>query len=106
MAQHGGKRPGAGRKPGSKNRATKEQKATFADLAKEYAPEALTTLVSVMNDTEQSGAARVAAANSILDRAYGKPVPLVEDGDDDAPAVGWEIKVRPAKGPVRVTSAE
>lgn len=73
----GGLRAGAGRPKGSKDKATLEQKATISDLAKALAPQALKTLAEVMK-SGASDAARVAAANSILDRAYGKPVQSVE----------------------------
>ena len=42
-------------------------------LARGHTAEAIETLVTVMTDEEQPAAARVAAANSILDRGYGKP---------------------------------
>ena len=83
--KRGGKRSGAGRKPGSLSRATKEQKATLSDLAKQYTAVALEALVSVLNKAEASDSARVAAATAILDRAYGKPAQSLElagaDGD-------------------------
>lgn len=68
----GGKRPGAGRKPGSKHRATREQKATLSDLARQHTSTALNALVHVATKSD-SDSARVAAANAILDRAYGRP---------------------------------
>lgn len=107
MAQRGGKRPGAGRKPGSVELATAKEKRTLSDLAKALAPEALEALARVMRDPEQTGSAVVAAANAILDRAYGKPVPVVLDADDeDAPALTFNIGVRQAVGEVRVSRAE
>lgn len=69
----GGARSGAGRPVGARSKATKQAKATLADLAKAYAPEALKTLADVMR-TGESESARVTAANSILDRGFGKPV--------------------------------
>jgi hypothetical protein len=36
-------------------------------------PEAITTLANIMNDEKAPSAARVAAANALLDRGYGKP---------------------------------
>ena len=69
---HGGRRPGAGKKPGSKNRATAEQKGTFAEIAKRHAPAALATLAKIAKSSENDSA-RVSACNAILDRAYGKP---------------------------------
>lgn len=69
----GGARPGAGRPKGSREAATKAQQATIAELARSYAPKAIEALVEVMQD-KLAGSARVAAANSLLDRGYGKPV--------------------------------
>lgn len=84
----GGKRPGAGRKPGSKQRATVEQAGTLAELAREHTTTALNVLVQVAQASE-SDAARVSAANAILDRGYGKPVQQTEltgkDGKDLIP---------------------
>lgn len=84
----GGKRPGAGRKPGSKQRATIEQGATLAELARAHTGTALDVLVQVAQASE-SDAARVSAANAILDRGYGKPIQQTEltgkDGKDLIP---------------------
>ena len=63
-----GKKTG-GRQAGTPNKATASLKA----LAGNYTTAALETLASIMNDVEQSAAARVSAANSLLDRAWGKP---------------------------------
>jgi hypothetical protein len=43
------------------------------ELAQQHSTEAIRTLVSIMNDEDQDARARVAAANAILDRGYGKP---------------------------------
>lgn len=72
MAQRGGKRLGAGRPQGRRNKATAEQKLTLEDLARSYTETALNVLVQIAQDG-QSEAARVSAANAILDRGYGKP---------------------------------
>ena len=49
-----------------------EQAARLSELAKSYSDIAFNTLVDVaINGTSDS--ARIAAANSILDRGYGKP---------------------------------
>ena len=54
------------------NKATIEQGARLAELAKSYSDIAFNTIVDVaINGTSDS--ARIAAANSILDRGYGKP---------------------------------
>lgn len=81
----GGKREGAGRKPGAPNKLTTEQNATLTELARQHTATALDTLVRIAK-TGQSEAAQVSAANSILDRAYGKPVQSVEhSGPNGAP---------------------
>jgi len=64
----GGYREGAGRPLGSSNKCTTEQSQRLSELAKTYTEEALLTLRNGRTD-----AARVSAANALLDRAYGKP---------------------------------
>lgn len=79
----GGKRPGAGRPKGAVNKATADIKA----LAQKYAPDALKTLHSIMQASE-SDAARVAAANSLIDRGYGKaPQAIQHQGHEGGPVV-------------------
>lgn len=78
----GGKREGAGRPKGSRSAATKDQIAGIADLAKEHTDQALAALVEIMTGGE-SEAARVSAANSILDRGYGKPQQTVDNTSSD-----------------------
>ncbi len=70
----GGARPGAGRRKGAVNKATADVKAA----AMVYSDEALTTLSQIMRAESHPAAARVAAANAILDRAHGKPKQSVE----------------------------
>ena len=73
----GGARPGAGRKLGSRNKATLE----VQELARQYAPAALAELAR-LSTAATSEQARVAASNAILDRAYGKPaLPMQHDLD-------------------------
>jgi hypothetical protein len=72
VKSRGGRRPGAGRPAGARSRATAAHKATLSDLAREHTTTALQVLVDVAKKGE-SESARVAAANAILDRAYGKP---------------------------------
>jgi hypothetical protein len=43
------------------------------ELAREHTEAAIRTLVEIMKDGGQDPRARVAAANSILDRGHGKP---------------------------------
>ena len=58
-----------GRQAGTPNKAT----ASVREAAQQYTDEALKTLVEVMGDETAPPAARVAAANSLLDRGHGKP---------------------------------
>jgi len=69
---HGGKRDGAGRPAGSKNRSTSDQNERLTELAKSHSELALKVLVDVAVKGK-TDAARVSAANALLDRAYGRP---------------------------------
>lgn len=59
---------GRGRPKGALNKAT----ATVKEAAQAFTNDALEVLAKIMKSGE-SEAARVAAANSILDRGHGKP---------------------------------
>lgn len=77
----GGPRPNAGRKPGSPNKV----QSTLKELAREYTDEALEALLDVLRNATSDGA-KVQAANSILDRGYGKPSQVLA-GDEDGGAI-------------------
>jgi hypothetical protein len=65
-----GAKPGerrGGRKPGVPNKATTEIRA----LAREHGPEALRELARLAKEAK-TDQARIAACNSLLDRAYGR----------------------------------
>ena len=51
----------------------KRVKSDLRAAAKEFSPQALRTLVDIMNDTSLAPQHRLTAANSILDRSHGKP---------------------------------
>src|SRR6476660_3529917 len=55
--------------PGGRPKVVAEVK----ELAREHTGEAIETLVSIMTNPKAAPAARVSAANSLLDRGYGKP---------------------------------
>ena len=55
--------------PGGRPKVVAEVK----ELAREYTAEAIQTLVSIMTNPKSASAARVSAANALLDRGYGKP---------------------------------
>jgi hypothetical protein len=57
--------------------------AEIRSLARSHTESALNVLVGVMGQTDAPPAARVAAANSILDRGWGKPVQAITGPDDD-----------------------
>ena len=74
--KHGGRRQGAGRPPGSRNKATLAREAgakTLTDLARENTEAALAALLEVAGDATAPAAARVTAATALLDRAWGRP---------------------------------
>jgi hypothetical protein len=62
-----------GRKPGTPNKATAE----IRDAAQRYTAEALRVLCDIMR-TGASEQARISAANSILDRGWGKPAQILD----------------------------
>ena len=72
----GGKRPGAGRPKGSRALtllAPTGERMAFYEAARHYDQEALRVIASVMMDDKQPASLRLAAANDLLDRGYGKP---------------------------------
>jgi len=78
-----GSKPGerrGGRQKGTPNKAT----ASLRDVARQYTEQAIETLVNIALSGE-SEAARVSAANAILDRGYGKPSQVVQGDEDGCP---------------------
>lgn len=73
----GGAREGAGRPPGRANTATQVMKATLSEMAREHTEAALETVLTVMREGA-TDAIRLAAANIILDRGYGRATAAVE----------------------------
>ncbi len=70
----GGARNGAGRRKGTPNKATADVK----EAAAVYTAGAVATLAEIMQSPEHPAAARVSAANALLDRAHGKPKQSVD----------------------------
>ena len=65
------------------------------ELAKQHTPEAIETLVEIMKDTDATKAARVAAANALLDRGWGKPEQQVNiDGGQSLLSILDELERR------------
>jgi hypothetical protein len=72
----GGKRRGAGRPRGSRALtllAPTGERMAFYEAARQYGEEALQVIVSVLRDAKQPTSLRLAAANDLLNRAYGRP---------------------------------
>ena len=80
---------------------------TIRDLARKHGKTAINTLVAICKDEKQSPAARVAAANSLLDRGYGRAPQHIDDDHQDKSAVSdpfaheilEKIRARIAAGP-------
>jgi hypothetical protein len=53
-------------------------------LARSHTRTALNVLVGVMRNTKAPAPARIAAANAILDRGWGKATQAIETGEDGA----------------------
>ncbi|WP_420478246.1 hypothetical protein [Brevundimonas sp. FT23028] len=97
----GGARPGAGRRKGTPNKATADVK----EAASVYSADAVETLAQIMRSTSLPAAARVAAANALLDRAHGKPKQSV-DVDGAMTGALTVTYVSAAKGPAPAQSEE
>lgn len=84
----GGARPGAGRKAGGSNSVAPDIK----QLARKYAHEAIETVYNVMKKSKIEGN-RVAAAQILMDRGFGKPTQAM-GVDPDTPTgkftISWE----------------
>lgn len=63
------------------------------DLARAQTEKAIQTLIDIQGDGTQPAPARVAAAQALLDRAWGKPSQAIGGADDLGPiktVVAWE----------------
>ena len=86
-----GRKPGTpktgGRQKGAANKVTRDVKAA----ARDYAPQALETLIELLG-RKDNPASQLGAARELLDRGYGKPTQPVS-GDDDMPPIRATLKV-------------
>lgn len=89
MTGHGGRRAGAGRKPGKVSQAKRD----LAEAAKEHADAALQVLVDVAGDETASPSARISAAVAILDRGYGRPPQAVAVSNPDGTLQPTRIEI-------------
>ncbi len=92
MSQRGGKREGAGRPKGARDKLTREAGATLSEMARAHTDAALETLAQIAVSGE-SEAARVSAANALLDRGYGKPSQSLDLRDPDGTLMPQVIKI-------------
>jgi hypothetical protein len=67
--------------PGGRPKVVGEVQA----LAREYSEEAISALRDIIRDKKAPPAARCVAANSILDRGYGRPSQTINQGLVDKP---------------------
>ena len=81
-----------GRPKGSKNKVTKRIGKTLSSLAREYAIEAVETIVTVMQDPATAPRAKITAANILLDRGFGKPAQRLEL-DDKPPELADALRL-------------
>jgi len=77
---------GKGRRPGVPNKAT----VAGREIAQQYTVEAL---AAVMRDPKAPPAARVSAAQALLDRGHGRPTQPIAGGDE-MPPVSLSIEER------------
>jgi hypothetical protein len=71
-------KPGQSGNPGGRPKVVAEVR----DLARQHTADAIETLVTIMSDEDAHHSARVAAANSLLDRGYGKAPASLEVKND------------------------
>jgi hypothetical protein len=93
--------------PGGRPKVVAEVK----ELARAHTGEAIKTLVSIMTDPKSTPAARVSAANALLDRGYGKPPQHQHITGEDGPryvvrlpepcktAEEWEASIQHLRAP-------
>ena len=62
--------------------STADQIIDVRDAARQHTKAAIETLVSVMGNADAPAAARIAAANGILDRGWGKATQYVQEGEN------------------------
>lgn len=79
-----------GRKPGTPNKVAR---VDIMKSAKIFSLRALGTLVDIMEDIQQPGAVRVSAANSVLERAFGKAKQITEIGGFDGGDIQTKLTI-------------
>lgn len=70
--------------PGPPEPAMPRSVTEIRSLARSHTRTALNVLVAIMRNTKATPPARIAAANAILDRGWGKATQAIENGGDGA----------------------
>ena len=84
----GGFRKGRSGNPGGRPKEVGEVR----ELARQYTAGAMEALRSIMDDPMAPPSARVAAAEAVLNRGWGRPTAMLADDDDGEPRqliVSW-----------------
>jgi hypothetical protein len=68
--------------------------AEIRSLARSHTRTALNVLVGIMRSNDATAAARVSAANAILDRGWGKAPQAIQNGDEGAIELIHRIELR------------
>ena len=83
-----GFKPGRSGNPGGRPKII----AHIRDLARQYTEVAIKALVDIVKSKKSPPAARAFAANSLLDRGYGKPTQYVKDEANPFDALSFDEK--------------
>lgn len=85
--------PGQSGNPGGRPKESSRVK----ELARAHSEAAVATLAMVMNDENAKPGERVAAANALLDRGYGKPAQMIGGDPEGAPVAMSVTWIKPDK---------
>jgi hypothetical protein len=83
----GGFQKGRSGNPGGRPKEVGEVR----DLARQYTPQAIEALQTIMNEQEAPASARVAAAEALLNRGWGRPTqPIGGDSEAGPITICWQ----------------
>jgi hypothetical protein len=84
----GGFQKGCSGNPGGRPKEIGE----IRELARQHAPRAIAALKSIVDDKKAPAAARIAAAEALLNRAWGRPTAMLPNDEETGPVhltVSW-----------------
>ena len=99
--QRGRWKPGESGNPGGRPAILKD----VQEMAREYTPLALKTLAEIVGDGKAPHAARVSAAQALMDRGWGKPVQPNELTGKDGGPIQTQV-VEDTRPPIELFLAE